>query len=396
MRIGPHSTLHSDDDRPVLIAALSGRALAAAAARAGDRVIVLDRFADEDTVRTAVGCAVVPKGRYGFARAALLAAVRRLQGQVRGLVYGAGLEHSPAVLAELADIVPLLGNPPEVLAVVKDPFRFAALLSRHGLPHPATRRAAPASPGWIRKAAGGSGGAHIGWAAPGPAPTGTYAQRLAPGRSVSALFLADGSTARVLGVTEQWASPTGRAPFRYGGCAGPVRLSSPLIHAIETACRAIAGAVPLVGLNSLDMLVDGLDVQILEVNPRPGASLDALDGIGGLSLWRAHLDALAGRLPEQRTDRAATRIRAAQVMYAPQRLTIPPAFAWPRWSADRGRPGTAIGRGEPICTIHAVAATPTRAREGVQRRAALLLARLVEGRPFVTTGERHAEEAAMA
>src|SRR5258708_5557624 len=135
MPTAPRST-SSRSMRPALIAALSGRALAAAAARAGERAIVLDLFADRDTARHADACLAVPRGPRGFARDAVLAAVARRAGEVRGLVYGAGFEHDPALLGDIAALVPLLGNPPATVATAKDPLAFAALLARLGLPHP--------------------------------------------------------------------------------------------------------------------------------------------------------------------------------------------------------------------------------------------------------------------
>lgn len=386
--------MHSDP-RAVLIAGLSGRALAAAARQAGETVIVLDRYGDQDTRRLARACTVVPAGGHGLARGALLAAIRRLRGQVQGLVYGGGFEADPALLGEIAEIMPILGNPPEVVAAVKDPFRFAGLLARLGLPHPPIRRAAPAGGGWLRKASGGSGGAHIAHAAGGRVRRGFYVQQALPGRAVSAAFVADGRTARVLAFTEQWPSPQTGAPFQYGGCAGPVRLATGLAEAVAAACRGLAAAAGLVGLNSLDMLVDGDAFHVLEVNPRPGATLDVLDGIGGRSLWRLHREALAGRLP--RRGFATGRVRAAQVVYAPRRLVIPRGFAWPAWSADRGWPGTAIGRGEPVCTVQATGASAAQARQRVQWRTAELLQRLGAGRPSRSaTGDRYGEETALA
>jgi len=377
--------------RPVLVAALSGRALAAAAHRAGMRTIVLDRFADIDTARLATTCITLPHGRRGFSRGSFLAALRGLRNQVEGLVYGAGFEHDPTLLADAASIVPILGNPPEIVAAVKDPFRFADLLARLDLPHPPVRRDAATGPGWLRKSAGGSGGTHVLRAMPKrPPPSGTYYQKAVTGRSVSAAFVADGRTACLVGFTEQWTSGTAAIPFRYGGCAGPVRLPPRLASAVVAACRAVAGAARLVGLNSLDMLIDGSGFHILEVNPRPGASLDVLDGIHGWSLWRLHREALDGTLPRPRGGSAAA--RAAQVVYAPRRCVIPDGFEWPAWSADRGRPGTVIGRGEPICTVMAGSTTAALARHRVEILAARLLARLFPS----TTGAPHAQEAALA
>ena len=367
----------SADPAPVLIAALSGRALAAAAARAGERVIVFDLFADRDTARCAESCSQLLCGPVGFERRAFLAAVERVAGAVRGFVYGAGFEHDPDLLGEIARRMPLIGNRPEVVAAVKDPLGFAVFLARLGLPHPATSREAPLGAGWLRKMVGGSGGSHIAPAAGAAAAPETYFQRHVAGRAISASFLADGISAHVLGFTEQWTSGDAAAPFRYGGCAGPVALSPQLANAIEAACDAVAAAIGLVGLNSLDLLVEQDRFHVLEVNPRPGATLDIFDGLGGLSLWRLHVDAVAGRLPSARRAEPA-KARAAAIVYAPQAVVIPEAMAWPTWTADRGMPGTVIGRSEPVCTVRASAATAAAARAEVARLSASFLAQLVE------------------
>ncbi|HEX7969200.1 MAG TPA: ATP-grasp domain-containing protein, partial [Stellaceae bacterium] len=318
----------SAEPAPVLIAALSGRALAAAAARAGERVIVFDLFADCDTARYAEACSRLPRGPVGFERRAFLAAVERVAGAVRGFVYGAGFEHDPDLLGEIARRVPLIGNLPGAVAAVKDPSGFAALLARLSLPHPATSRKAPSGGGWLRKMIGGSGGSHIASAVSAAATPETYFQRRVPGCAISASFLADGTAARVLGFTEQWTSGDAAAPFRYGGCAGPVPLSPRLAEAIETACDAVAAGTGLVGLNSLDLLVEQDRFHVLEVNPRPGATLDIFDGLGALSLWRLHVDAVAGRLPPAPRAEPAM-ARAAAIVYAPRAVVIPGAMAWP-------------------------------------------------------------------
>ncbi len=354
----------------VLIIALSGRALAAALRRDGDRCIVLDHFADEDTRRYADNCFALPSDGMGFDRDQLLDRVERLRDGVDGLVYGAGFEHDPALLAALARRMPVIGNPPDVVAAVKEPFGFAALLSRLGLAHPAVRGTKPDETGWLRKRRGGSGGTHIDIVERGEPESGSYWQRRAAGIPVSALFLADGRHALVLGHSAQWTAPCAAAPFRYGGCAGPLPIAGRLAAAIGEACAAITRAVGLRGLNSLDMLVADDAFTVLEVNPRPGASLDVFDH---LPLWRYHRDAIVGRLPQ--SVPAPRRARAAAIRYAPARLRIPPS-PWPAWSADRSPPGTVIEQDEPVCTVFASGATATAARAGAERRASLLLHRL--------------------
>lgn len=364
----------SAEPRPILIAAFSGRALAAAARRAGDDVEVADLYADLDTARYARACWKLPGGARGFERDALIAAVERRAAAVRGLVYGAGFEHDPDLLAALAARLPLLGNPPDVVAAVKDPLRFAALLARLGLPHPPTTLTPPRVGAWLAKEAGGTGGTHIAPAEQMCAAPERYFQQHIPGRALAALFLADGHGASTLGFSEQWVDGDDGAPFRYGGCAGPARPEPPLASAIAEACSALAQALCLVGLNSLDLLVDGDTFHILEVNPRPGATLDIFDRGPGVPLWRLHLEGVAGRLPP--VAECGGGARAAAVVYAPWDIAIPMGLSWPRWTADRGGAGTVVRRGEPICTVTAAAPSLAAARDVAARRARRLLDRL--------------------
>jgi uncharacterized protein len=362
------------DRRPVLVAALSGRALTAAARRAGDRVVVLDLYGDVDTDDLAEHCLRLPPGSMGFERDALVAAVAERAPKSRGLIYGAGFEHDADLLALLASHLPLLGNTPETVAAAKHPLRFAALLARLGIPHPQTTTAAPAGGDWLAKTRGGSGGGHVVPAEHASAAPGRYFQQRVPGSPLSALFLADGRDARIIGFSEQWVAADAAVPFRYGGCAGPIEPPPELAAAIAEACAALAEALGLVGLNSLDLLVDGATFQVLELNPRPGATLDIFDGNGEIRLWQWHLDAVAGRLPPPGKICDAT--RAAAVVYAPWDMTVPQVLSWPDGAVDRGPAGTVVRRGEPVCTVTAAAATVAAAREEVERRAASLLDRL--------------------
>ena len=338
----------------VLIAALSGRALAAAARRAGDEVIVADLFADSDTRALAPCIRIQGSITGGLDGSSLLAAIAAHRQAIEGIVYGAGLEGDPDLLRALAEMAPLIGNPPAIVESVKDPFRFALLLARLGLPHPRTTSLATDRHGWLRKIAGGSGGTHIAPASgAAPAPRAYYQEKV-EGRAVSALFLADGHDAEVLGFSAQWTAPSRTAPYRYGGCAAPLSLPITLSAGLSKACRAIAAEAKLVGLNSLDMLVRDDGFTILEINPRPGATLDVFDEGGSAALWRLHRAAVGGTLPAQ--PPRLSEGRAAAIVYAPARLVVPPDFDWPPWAADRSPPGTVIEADEPICTALATAA----------------------------------------
>ena len=366
--------------RAVLVVAHSARALSAAARRARQAVIAIDAFRDLDTIALADESFRVPFEPDGFAESALLDIVKTRRARVSGLVYGSGFERSPALLAKLQSFVPLIGNPPDLVAAIKDPMQFSALLSKLGVPHPDTTREPQKGQEWLRKRVGGAGGGHIEMAAGNLRKHDDhyYYQRRVPGRAVSALFVADRQRADIIGFTEQWPDPLDEMPFRYGGCAGPIRLPNALAAKIKCACDSLVAATGLRGLNSFDFLVEDERAVALEVNPRPGATLDIFDGAGGLSLWRLHCQAIEGTMLGRHPD--VTRARAAAILYAPDSLRIPERFIWPNWASDRGASSTGVNRNGPICTVRASAATAAAARERVAHRANSLLARLTNHR----------------
>jgi uncharacterized protein len=375
---------------PILIAALSGRALAAAARRAGAEIVVADFFGDRDTRRLAPWHRLPGSLAAGIDRRRLRAMVREF-GHLDGIVYGAGFEHAPALLRDLAALAPLIGNRPETVAATKNPFGFAALLGRLRLPHPAVFETAPPGQAVLCKRRGGAGGAHIRRAVAGSiADKGHYFQAGADGQPVSALFVANGRAARIVGFSRQWAAPTRRAPFRYGGCVGPVALPPRLAEAIAEACAALTVSLGLVGLNSLDMLVDGDGFTILEINPRPGATIDIFDAATpDALLWNWHLQAVRGELPPPpKAPRRAA--RAAAILYAEAATTIPATMRWEDWVADVPAPRMVIPAGAPICTVLADGLEAAAAEALVRARSAALRRRLsAPGRSSSQISQEH-------
>lgn len=338
----------------MLIAAFSGRALAAAARRAGYAPLVADLFADEDTAGLAPASVRVegsPAG--GFDADGLLdgldALARRHAAPV-GLVYGAGFEARPALLAEIGRRWPVLGNAPDVLARLKDPDLFAAACARLGIPHPEISRKPPERPaGWLSKYAGGAGGAHV---APADAvrsgDDGVYFQRRVEGRAVSALFVAAQSELRILGFSDQWRAPSTAEPFRFGGAVRPADLPPRTQKAMGEAVRAISSTFGLRGLNSADFILGETGWWLLEINPRPGATLDIFDDPAA-PLFALHLAAVMNEpLPPapELSGAAATRI-----VYAPRPIMVPADIRYPEWTADRPPPGTRLGANDPFCTV---------------------------------------------
>jgi predicted ATP-grasp superfamily ATP-dependent carboligase len=114
-------------------------------------------------------------------------------------------------------------------------------------------------------------------------------------------------------------------------------------------------------------MVDGDNFSILEINPRPGATLDIFEIDAG-ALFALHIAACKGDLIGQAPRFAGA--RASAIVYAERDVVAPAQFEWPNWCADRPSAGIAIKAGEPVCTVHADAATAAEARTLVNRRLA--------------------------
>jgi predicted ATP-grasp superfamily ATP-dependent carboligase len=370
------------DGASLLVVAVSGRALAASARRAGFVPLVADFFTDADTRQIAHSCYKLDDLKHGFRWKALSRALEELAlaapPPLLGVVYGAGFEDRPTQLARIAERWPLLGNGPSVVARVKAPEMFFAELARLGIQHPRTVMDPPAAEtGWLAKRQGAAGGSHIvaghltiaTWRNSGRR---VYFQEKVEGCPVSALFVSAGTGSRVLGFSEQWAAPTSLAAWRYGGAAQPAELSQHVEKHLTDSVGRVAKCFGLKGLGSADFLVSGGEARLLEINPRPGATLDIFDS-EATPLLRIHTEAVVhNRLPTAPLNLPAA--SAAAIVYAMEPITVSQTMIWPDWTADRPRIGERIDNDRPICTVWARSRTKVEARRLVAERISMILA----------------------
>ena len=268
--------------RAIAVAALSARTLAEAAAREGIGAVALDLFGDRDTRSAALQW--LPIGRPDALRVdahALLDALQTLagRGQVQGWVAGAGFDGRSDLLGQGAACLPLLGTAAAEVRRLREPASFFGFLRANGIGHPPVRHDAGVdTAGWLVKDAGGCGGWHI-WraadAAGGAASPLRYWQREVGGTAMSATFIANGRDAVLLGHNEQIVRAVGARPFVFCGVCGPVPVAAAVARQVSAAARALAAAFGLRGLGSLDYMLDGEHVFVLEVNARPPASVSA-------------------------------------------------------------------------------------------------------------------------
>lgn len=338
---------------PLLIVALSGRALACSAQRGGYPVVVLDLYNDLDTRGYALRSQPIPAIDGGFDGAALLRMVEALVSNHCAAVAGAGFEAATHLLEQLATGRELCGNTPANIARVKDPRVFFPLLDALDIPHPEVSFSAPANlEGWLVKKIGGNGGTHIHPAADAAvANTPHYYQRLAPGRSASVLFLANGSEARVIGFNEQLSAGTDELAYWYAGAVNRIELPAMMETEISLRLDALVKATGLIGLNGLDFMITDNAYQVLEVNPRPTATIDLHDEDFPDGLFHLHLQACHGTLPTHLPE--SNEVRAHAVVYTRNALTIPAWFRFPDWCSDLPEAGSHFSQPGPVCMVHA-------------------------------------------
>jgi uncharacterized protein len=371
----------------ILLVSVSARMLAELATREGHDVCAVDRFGDVDLQRLCPSVSLMRDlgGRGGMEEMVEVAEPIRAD----SVVYGAGLENRPDLVTRLAAGRTLLGCTPQTLRRVRDPallggslrtagFAFPRTLSAHEAPERADRARR-----WLRKPVHGGGGRGVReWRGGRPRGDVVVQERIS-GLPCSAAAVADGRSAVLLGVSEQLLGrrALGARGWRWCGNVAPPRLAAREQHALAEAAQAIcahlAAAFGLRGVFGVDLVWDGARPWVVEVNPRPVASLETIDAAHGIRSFAAHVEACAGRLPAAATGPSGAAGKA--VLFASADLRVPDTSGWTaRGIRDVPHPGEAIAAGRPICTLVATGPDPETVLAELEARAAALRGELQE------------------
>ncbi len=326
----------------VLVVAVSARMLAELAVADGYEVIALDHFGDVDLRAIAPGVTA----RSNEALAALAT-----EAQSDAVVYGAGFENRPDLVRRMAYGRELLGTPPERLADVRDPWAVAVAARSAGARAPETRAAGelvrPDRGTWLRKPRRGGGGRGVRrWTGGVLRPT-EILQRHVPGLSCSAVAIGDGRRAVVIGLTEQLHRPRG---FGWMGNVAPPRLPTEQLAELEGQLRGVCEEVALRfgvrGAFGVDAIWDGRHAWVLEVNPRPPASLELF----GPGCFEAHLRGARGLDVPALSPVPGGGVKL--VLYADRDVRAPEPGWWPAGLVrDVPHADEEITRGAPVCTL---------------------------------------------
>jgi uncharacterized protein len=365
--------------KKILIVSSSGRPLVASARRAGYLSYVIDLFEDFDTSTMSIA------NRSACADHALCFDEIKLQQAVQAfdaiefdaVVYGAGFEGNTELLDILNTKNKLFGNSPELVSNLKDPATFFGLLDSLEIPFPSVRLNVPSDPdGWLAKTIGASGGAHVQSAQGVSAGEQVYFQRFEAGRNLSVLFLANGKKAQVLGFSEQLTQKIGDAPYCYAGAISHAALPDEMQKHIADKLDSLVATTGLVGLNSVDFIQRDNEYFVLEINPRPTATMELYDADFAQGLLHAHLQACEGEFTASVSS--GDIIRGHRIVFAQQNTKVPASFKFPEWCADIPQPGSFVTQDAPLCSVLATDGERNKVMQLLEQRSTQIQFQLAE------------------
>jgi predicted ATP-grasp superfamily ATP-dependent carboligase len=362
--------MHSELMRRVLICGTSTRAAAESAARAGFSVTTIDAFADRDQ-HPAVRALSAGRDFNTSPTAAAMARVAR-DLPCDAVVYLSPFENHPRAVAALAAGRVLLGNAPETLRVVRNPFVLAEELKRRGFAVPRHSNdpnvSNDSNVSWLVKPFHSGGGARIREWQGGPIPRGWYLQERIDGTPGSIVFAAAKGACVPIGFSRQLVGDVnfGAGGFRYcGSILAPLgdrqfADGAAVFEAAAAIARCVSSTFGLAGLNGLDFIARGRVVYPLEVNPRWSSSIEVAERAFAMSFFPTHVAACSdGVLPAFDCAAALERAGVAgkAIVYARHAASIGDSSGWMEDSSVRDVPpsGERFRPGQPICSVFAIA-----------------------------------------
>lgn len=381
-------------DCSVLLLGASVRALAQSCGRAGFACYGADLFADCDTrqIGNVERVDIYPEGLHNTADSL----------PPTSWMYTGGLENHPALVDQVSQRHTLWGNPGDVLRRVRDPMHLQQTLRAVGLNFPTTTLQAPAtmSGRWIRKPLRSCGGTDVVLDQDLDRRTfsqgsNVYWQAFVPGQPVAAIYIGNGRTANLIGVTGQivGARWTGAAAFQYAGSVGPLALSRRLNDGLERLGDTLVDEFRLQGVFGVDGVLGDANFWTVEVNPRYTASVEVLERAGAGAIVREHAAVFGQPMEETkstqyRADNPTMTLHGKAIIFAKRDVQIDDSFPGfvdqlnagiPEPAiADIPAPGSEIKAGQPIATIFAQGETSQEVNDRLMERAAQLRAAIRE------------------
>ncbi|MBU7045326.1 MAG: ATP-grasp domain-containing protein [Theionarchaea archaeon] len=321
-----------------LLCGLSTRCIAESAVNAGKDVVSVDFFGDLDLVEICQSVSL--KRKYGvglnFNPFLFLRASRDLV--YDGVVYGAPLENYPGILERFAQQYALIGNDADVVRNVRDWRNVYSFCKRNRILYPETLDGLD----YVVKPKKSGGGVGI------QRVSRYVVQRFVEGGHYSASFLGDGEKSVVLSVNEQLIGKKefGARKFWYCGNVTPVFVDD---EKIEEICEKLVKEFGLKGSCGIDLVAND-DLYLMEVNPRPQATLEIVEKSLRVNMFVLHEQACNNILENPKNSRKTW---GKAIVYTEEDVIMPDTRTWLDygWVKDVPHSFERIKKGEPVCTV---------------------------------------------
>jgi methenyltetrahydromethanopterin cyclohydrolase len=325
--------------------------LAQAAKNAGLTPLVIDLFADLDTQTYAADFKQIPALTTEYLAHAVDYFIAHYA--VTQVIVGSGFEQHPESLYYLHSRLTLLGNSPDTFMQLQNKANFFAVLNRLNIPYPKTSFIQPNNiQDWLIKPTQGQGGVGIQRCRNTnlSLDSKVYWQKYQAGSPHSVLFLANGQQVQVIGFNTQWTTRLSDSEeFIFSGIINHCALAETHKIQIINWLTKLVPAFKLTGLNSMDFMHTNGNSTVLEINPRPPASMQLYDA----DLLREHIMTASPSKDWQSCLQPPPQsgYTGYQIIYAKQDIRIPDGYIWENGTMDIPAAEAMCKTGQPICSI---------------------------------------------
>lgn len=366
--------------RNLLVIGIDVVSLAASAKRAGYQVYAVDFFGDQDLKHVCRKCRSIIKQRpektcgrllADFNPKAILQLTKDLlrKDEMDVALLSSGLDDFPEVLFELNDLIPILGNSPDVIKKIRDRTKFFKELKRLQIRHPETTiaenfeeaRKKSKDMGYpiVVKPLTSIGGASVRKVQDLQGLKQAFRhkpvliQEHISGTPASVSLISSRNRTIALTVNEQLLGIRElgqQEPYGYCGNVVPLSADESVITECKGIAEKIASHFSLVGSNGLDLVIseEGMPYAI-EVNPRFQGTLECVERVLGINIVEVHVKACTdGVLPIIVKNPSAFCVRL--ILFASRRSIVPDLSTFVE-VRDIPSPGVVVGKGEPICSV---------------------------------------------
>ena len=254
----------------------------------------------------------------------------------------------------------VISNNTKTIRAVKNPRSLNKILSEESIQFPFTvfkKEELVDSKNFLVKKIGGIGGGHVLYKSSlldidVLSNKNFYYQEFINGIVYSAVFLANGNTASIVGLNRILVSKQFQdQPFLYEGAISVSFKNENTLVKITSMINKITKRTELFGLCGIDFIIDkNKSIFVIDINPRPPATFELHETQE--SLFAAHIKSFNGG-PINYISYNHNFSKGYVIYYAKENLLIPENLKWPSWVKDRPYDKQMILIKNPVCTIHA-------------------------------------------